>query len=72
MTQNAKFRAEAPTLEDLIDLLREASEMLGEDAKWIGFNDGSIHVWAGGDGPILYIEPETTLLHKRDAAGRAK
>lgn len=72
MAHNAKFRAEALTLENLSTLLEEAAEMMGKGAQWIGFSDGSIHIWADDNGPVLYIEPATTLLHKRENAKRAK
>jgi hypothetical protein len=58
----ANYRAEAQTIEDLYNRIEEAFALIGRDAEWIGFNDGSIHMWADESRPILSIEPTTTLL----------
>jgi hypothetical protein len=41
--------ATAPTLRDLQREIERAIEIHGEDARWYGWDDGSIYISVGGD-----------------------
>lgn len=72
MTQNTIFTAEALTLENLRDRIKEAIVMVGEDAEWIGFSDGSIHIWIDENGPILCIEPTPIRFPRKTTTEESK
>jgi hypothetical protein len=72
MTQNTKFAATAHNLRDLRNRIEEAIAMVGEDAEWIGLEDGHIYMWADDNGPILCIETTPTRPLPKAFAGRGE
>lgn len=61
------YTRQADNLLDLITLIAEAIGALGVNATWSGYEDGTLNMWSGEDGPILAIEPTVRPIIKESA-----
>jgi len=64
------YTREAKGLLNLITLIAETIGTLGPDAKWCGYEDGTLNMWDNDDGPIYAIQPPTKPIRKELETGR--